>query len=227
MEIWLNTQASMRGSEEYPDGIDALIDGVNGRIDGNKLFLDGTLAGAAVHIEGKESQDQARALIGSVKWLLLSFESWSMIPLENLVAANEGTPTRIAAQLTTVAQIQGAAFALEQGVDAVVIADEASMIESAIIAKAQRLERTESSTVKQEVPQMRLILNLWPLHLLKRVESGSDIALISRLCSIMVMECWLDQMHQVSCWFTAKQYHLNSSPLGRLESMQARPNHMS
>ena len=150
MEIWLNTQASMRGSEEYPDGIDALIDGVNGRIDGNKLFLDGTLAGAAVHIEGKESQDQARALIGSVKWLLLSFESWSMIPLENLIAANEGTPTKIAAQLTTVAQIQGAAFALEQGVDAVVIADEASMIESAIIAKAQRLERTESSTVKPE-----------------------------------------------------------------------------
>jgi 3-dehydroquinate synthase II len=63
-----------------------------------------------------------------------------MIPLENLIAANEGTPTRIAAVMTTPAQIQGAAFALQQGVDAIVIPDEQSMLEAASIAKAQRLE---------------------------------------------------------------------------------------
>jgi 3-dehydroquinate synthase II len=63
-----------------------------------------------------------------------------MIPLENLIAANEGTPTRIAAVITTPAQIQGAAFALQQGVDAIVIPDEQSMLEAASIAKAQRLE---------------------------------------------------------------------------------------
>ena len=145
MEIWLNAQDSRRGNVHLPEGIDALIDGVDGRIEGNKLFLRDTLAGAAVHIDGKKGQDEAKALIGSVNWLFLSFESWSMIPLENLIAANEGSPTRIAALLTTSAQIQGAAFALEKGVDAVVITDEPSMIESAMIAKAQRLERTEPS----------------------------------------------------------------------------------
>lgn len=170
MEIWLNTEASKRGSEFLPEGIDAVIDGVNGRIEANKLFINNTLVGAVVHIDGKESQDQAKALIGSVNWLILSFESWSMIPLENLIAANEGTPTRIAAQLTTVAQIQGAAFALEQGVDAVVIADEASMIESAMIAKAQRLERGESSTAEPEGPST--VINLESLNITSVEEGG-------------------------------------------------------
>lgn len=170
MEIWLNTEASKRGSEFLPEGIDAVIDGVNGRIEANKLFINNTLVGAVVHIDGKQSQDQAKALIGSVNWLILSFESWSMIPLENLIAANEGTPTRIAAQLTTVAQIQGAAFALEQGVDAVVIADEASMIESAMIAKAQRLERGESSTAEPEGPST--VINLESLNITSVEEGG-------------------------------------------------------
>ena len=170
MEIWLNTQASKRGSELLPEGIDAVIDGVNGRIEANKLFINDTLAGAVVHIDGKESQEQAKALIGSVNWLVLSFESWSMIPLENLIAANEGAPTRIAAQLTTVAQIQGAAFALEQGVDAVVIADEAPMIESAMIAKAQRLERSESSTAEPEGSSN--VINLESLNITSVEEGG-------------------------------------------------------
>jgi 3-dehydroquinate synthase II len=123
-----------------------------------------------VHIDGKESQEQAKALIGSVNWLVLSFESWSMIPLENLIAANEGAPTRIAAQLTTVAQIQGAAFALEQGVDAVVIADETPMIESAMIAKAQRLERSESSTAEPEGSST--VINLESLNITSVEEGG-------------------------------------------------------
>ena len=170
MEIWLDIQSSKRGHEFPPEGIDTVIDGVGGRIEANKLYIENTLAGAVVHIDGKESQDQAKALIGSVNWLVLSFESWSMIPLENLIAANEGTPTRIAAQLTTAAQIQGAAFALEQGVDAVFIPDEAAMIESAMIAKSQRLERRDSSTSEPEVPPSGI--NLEPLNITSVEEGG-------------------------------------------------------
>ncbi|WP_438995539.1 3-dehydroquinate synthase II [Poseidonia sp.] len=170
MEIWLDVQSSKRGHEFLPEGIDTVIDGVGGRIEANKLYIENALAGAVVHIDGKESQDQAKALIGSVNWLVLSFESWSMIPLENLIAANEGTPTRIAAQLTTTAQIQGAAFALEQGVDAVFIPDEAAMIESAMIAKSQRLERCDSSTSEPEVPPS--VINLEPLNITSVEEGG-------------------------------------------------------
>lgn len=170
MEIWLDVQSSKRGHESLPEGIDTVIDGVGGRIEANKLYIENALAGAVVHIDGKESQDQAKALIGSVNWLVLSFESWSMIPLENLIAANEGTPTRIAAQLTTTAQIQGAAFALEQGVDAVFIPDEAAMIEAAMIAKSQRLERCDSSTSEPEVPPS--VINLEPLNITSVEEGG-------------------------------------------------------
>lgn len=170
MEIWLDVQSSKRGHEFLPEGIDTVIDGVGGRIEANKLYIENALAGAVVHIDGKESQDQAKALIGSVNWLVLSFESWSMIPLENLIAANEGTPTRIAAQLTTTAQIQGAAFALEQGVDAVFIPDEAAMIEAAMIAKSQRLERCDSSTSEPEVPPS--VINLEPLNITSVEEGG-------------------------------------------------------
>lgn len=140
MEIWLDVRTHSRGNTSTPDGINRLIDGKESYVEGSKLYLDKNMVGAAIHVTDSQDQQKAKSLIGSVGWLLVSFESWSMIPLENLIAANEGTPTRIAAVMTTPAQIQGAAFALQQGVDAIVIADEQSMLEAACIAKAQRLE---------------------------------------------------------------------------------------
>ena len=140
MEIWLDVRTHSRGNAPTPEGVNRLIDGTESYIEGSKLYLDKNMVGAAIHITDNHDQEKAKSLIGSVGWLLLSFESWSMIPLENLIAANEGTPTRIAAVMTTPAQIQGAAFALQQGVDAIVIPDEQSMLEAASIAKAQRLE---------------------------------------------------------------------------------------
>ena len=140
MEIWLDVRTHNNGGMPAHEGVNRLIDGTESYVEGGRLYLDKTMAGAAIHITDNHYQEKAKSLIGSVGWLLLSFESWSMIPLENLIAANEGTPTRIAAVMTTPAQIQGAAFALQQGVDAIVIPDEQSMLEAASIAKAQRLE---------------------------------------------------------------------------------------
>ncbi|MDG1557524.1 MAG: 3-dehydroquinate synthase II [Candidatus Poseidoniaceae archaeon] len=141
MEIWLDVRTHSNGAAPVHEGVDRLIDGTESYVDGSKLYLDKNMVGAAIHVTDSQDQEKAKSLIGSVGWLMVSFESWSMIPLENLIAANEGTPTRIAAVMTTSAQIQGAAFALQQGVDAIVIPDELSMLEAACIAKAQRLER--------------------------------------------------------------------------------------
>ncbi len=140
MEIWLDVRTHSSGGTPVHEGVNRLIDGTESYVEGSKLYLDKIMVGAAIHVMDNHDQEKAKSLIGSVGWLLLSFESWSMIPLENLIAANEGTPTRIAAVMTTPAQIQGAAFALQQGVDAIVIPDEQSMLEAACIAKAQRLE---------------------------------------------------------------------------------------
>jgi 3-dehydroquinate synthase II len=76
-----------------------------------------------------------------------------MIPIENLIAAAEGTPTRIAALLTEPHQIQGAAFALEQGVDAVVVDSQPAMVEAALIAKTLRFERQEHFEPDRESTQ--------------------------------------------------------------------------
>jgi 3-dehydroquinate synthase II len=113
----------------------------------------GSIFGAYSHIEDNNGQDEAKALIGSVSWLLVSFSDWSMIPIENLIAAAEGTPTRIAALLTEPHQIQGAAFALEQGVDAVVVDSQPAMVEAALIAKTLRFERQEHFEPDRESTQ--------------------------------------------------------------------------
>jgi 3-dehydroquinate synthase II len=113
----------------------------------------GSIFGAYSHIEDNNGHDEAKALIGSVSWLLVSFSDWSMIPIENLIAAAEGTPTRIAALLTEPHQIQGAAFALEQGVDAVVVDSQPAMVEAALIAKTLRFERQEHFEPDRESTQ--------------------------------------------------------------------------
>lgn len=144
MELWIDRREVRAGQKPMPDGFTRSIDGKGMSIDGKKLILNDAVIGAYVHIREGADQDDARALIGSVEWLLVSFTDWSMIPLENFIAAAEGTPTKIAALLTEPSQIQGAAFALERGVDAIVVGETKELIEASQIAMAQRLERPDS-----------------------------------------------------------------------------------
>jgi len=96
-----------------------------------------------IQIIDDEGQTKARSLIGSVDWLLLDLPDWKMIPLENLVSSAQGTPTKIAALIQKPVDVQGAAHALQIGVDAVVVPAREEMIEAALIAKSQRLENQE------------------------------------------------------------------------------------
>ena len=91
-------------------------------------------------VDDEASQEYARSLVGSVEWLVLEFSDWSMIPIENLLAACEGTPTKIAAVISTPEQAQGAGFALERGVEALVVLSSIALVEAALIVKSQRLE---------------------------------------------------------------------------------------
>lgn len=141
MEIWIDCRSGEEKS--LPEGFDRMLSEGHLTINGNKIMQGGSIFGAYCRIKDNSGQDEAKALIGSVSWLLVSFNDWSMIPIENLIAAAEGTPTRIAALLTEPHQVQGAAFALEQGVDAVVVDSQPAMVDAALIAKALRLERQE------------------------------------------------------------------------------------
>ena len=148
MEVWLDGRKSIEALASLDSGIDRILfpqysDSTRDYfIDGNRLMNREHLIGSLVTIDSDTSQEQARSLVGSVEWLVLEFTDWSMIPIENIIAACEGTPTKIAAVITSPEQAQGAGWALEQGVDALIVQNSPSMVEVALIVKAQRLEHT-------------------------------------------------------------------------------------
>ena len=144
MEVWLDWRSSIESDGSSFEGVDRNLfskysdSQLDFFCDGNHLMCHGRLIGSVVSIDDQASQEHARSLVGSVEWLVLEFSDWSMIPIENLLAACEGTPTKIAAVISTPEQAQGAGFALERGVEALVVSS--SLVEAALIVKSQRLE---------------------------------------------------------------------------------------
>ena len=80
---------------------------------------------AVVHLDDHRGQDEALSLVGMIDWILVRCSDWTMIPLENIVAAAAGSGTRVAAAISKAVDLNGAAFALQHGVDALLLpADE-------------------------------------------------------------------------------------------------------
>lgn len=80
------------------------------------------LVGAVLAITKPEDVTKAINLIGSVDWVVLdAFIDWIQIPCENVIAAAQGGPTRVCVAVEDVEQLSGVAFALETGVDAVLL----------------------------------------------------------------------------------------------------------
>ena len=105
MQIW-----SQSSDEEFPNR------------DVVSRFLDGFSEDVSeVQIDDPSDQEEALSLIGLVPWLLVRCSDWTMVPLENLVAASRGTSTRIAAAIDEEVELNGAAFALGGGVDAILV----------------------------------------------------------------------------------------------------------
>ena len=177
MEVWLDNRDNLAELSAYSiDCIDCVIQPIEGTaksdlplisIDGKGLIQSGKVVGEIIKIDGSEGQSKARSLVGSVSWLLLEFENWSMIPIENIIAACAGSPTKVAALLRSPAEAQGAAFALEIGVDALVVIPDQLMIDSAAIAKSQRGEVVENTKVVKDNEEIKL----QPL-LITNIESG-------------------------------------------------------
>ena len=132
MQVWLE-------SGEPTEGVDLVL-GDNLQIDGDALYIEGKQVGRRVDVSNSEGQSKARAMAGSVEWILLDLGEWKMIPIENIIAACDGGPTKVAARISSPEQVLGAAFALQIGVDALLV-DEKTL-QTALIAKSQRGEVT-------------------------------------------------------------------------------------
>lgn len=93
-------------------------------------------------------QFEALAAVGSVPWVLYEVSEDGracMIGLENVISAAKPAGTKVAAAVEIADDVVGAAFALDIGVDALVLPAkyEDSLGEAALIARAQRAERSE------------------------------------------------------------------------------------
>ncbi len=139
LQIWLES-----GTRQ--EGVDLVL-GDDLEIDGEALYINDQQVGRKVDVSNAEGQSKARSIAGSVEWILLDLGQWKMIPIENIIAACDGGPTKVAARISSPEQVIGAAFALQIGVDALLV-DEKTL-PTALIAKSQRGE-SASSTVKED-----------------------------------------------------------------------------
>ncbi|MAH41996.1 MAG: hypothetical protein CMO41_07115 [Verrucomicrobiales bacterium] len=178
MEIWLQVDGSE--SISMTDGVDRFIGEGNRpdrlHVDGARLMEGDEVVGAYVHIEDGTTQQAGMAHIGTVDWILVQCETWSMIPLENLVAHQAGSHTKIAAMISSPLQAQGAGFALQKGVDALVIPPDREVLEAALSVKAQRLEQSSMTNEIQEINTDRLTLVPFV------IESVEEAGLGDRFC---------------------------------------------
>ena len=104
--------------------LDASIDGQNVANGSTRVWEGRAHDVAEVVLDDHRAQEEAISLIGMVPWVLVRCSDWTMIPLENLVAASRGSGTRIAVAITNEVDLAGAAFALEHGVDAILVTDD-------------------------------------------------------------------------------------------------------
>ena len=107
----------------------------------NRLMLNGEVLGEFFPINDSQTYATARSKIGILSWLVLDFSDWKMIPIENLISECENSGTKLAVIIKHPKDINGVAFALEKGVDAIIIEDNNSLITACEIAKSQRLEK--------------------------------------------------------------------------------------
>lgn len=152
MEIWLNCTSS--SPNEIPKEVDYILTNeltnlhTPNIIINNKSILtkNDKSIGIMVEISSQKEQEEALSLIGSVNWILIKCENWKMIPCENLIAAAESSGTKLAAIVENELEVPAIAFALERGIDALVVNQD--ILEIAIITKSQRLEKVEKDLPK-------------------------------------------------------------------------------
>ncbi len=149
MELWLLCDGS---TDEFPADVALVIEGEEtpAWLEGSgipSLHVDsgalvdgnGTTNGVLLSVVDEEGQAAALSFVGMTEWILLDCEDWKMIPIENLVAATNGTATKVGAILLDSDQLQGAAFALQKGVDALILPPSPELWEVAQHLAADRM----------------------------------------------------------------------------------------
>ena len=90
-------------------------------------------------------RESIRELIGMVDWILVRCTDWTMIPLENLISDMVGSGTRLCVEISRNEDVPGAIFALEIGVDGLLLPDDSEIWDLADTVRKSRPSFTPKS----------------------------------------------------------------------------------
>ena len=88
---------------------------------GDRFEFDGQEIGRLAPIRQAADELAVRALRGSAKHVVVRTEDWTIIPLENLIAAFQGSGTRLLVQVRDAAQAKLCFETMEVGVDGILL----------------------------------------------------------------------------------------------------------
>ena len=83
-------------------------------------------------------RESIREIIGMVDWILVRCTDWTMIPLENLISDMVGSGTRLCVEISRNEDVSGAIFALEIGVDGLLLPDDSGIWDHADTIRKSR-----------------------------------------------------------------------------------------
>ena len=139
MDLWLDITTLESGegaNQELQDQFSRLWNGSSNDV-------------AVVQLDDFRGQEEAKSLIGMVEWILVRCSDWTMIPLENIIAAASGSGTKVAASISKEIELNGAAFALQHGVDAIVVPFESKIIRAAKKIVGEKTSKYAESTYEE------------------------------------------------------------------------------
>ncbi len=88
---------------------------------GDRFVFDGAEIGRLVALERPEDERAARSLRGTAKHVVVRATDWKVIPFENLIAAFQGSGTRLLAEVRTADEARLFFETMEVGVDGILI----------------------------------------------------------------------------------------------------------
>tara|TARA_B100000683_G_scaffold135388_1_gene132149 strand:- start:3036 stop:4052 length:1017 start_codon:yes stop_codon:yes gene_type:complete len=152
MQIWCDCRGNVSSADIANSFDEILTDDKQQKlclID-NNLYQNNLQIGQLFPVHDSTTYESVRSSIGLLNWVIIDFSNWKMIPVENLISECEGTGTKIAVIVTQKSDVNGIAFALEKGVDAIIIDNNPELLEACEIAKSLRLENSDPITITQE-----------------------------------------------------------------------------
>jgi 3-dehydroquinate synthase II len=118
-------------------------------IKGDDLFSGEEKVGTVLKISGPADLQKASALRDKVKYLVISAEDWKVIPLENLIAEFQGSPTKLLAIAATPEEARLFLETMEKGADGIVIEPEGpGALRSFMPVAAQGHDKVELTAVE-------------------------------------------------------------------------------